>query len=47
MRPGLVQTDAPEDEGTPLLPAALLGAAALTAAALGARSLRSAATRRH
>ncbi|GIL35297.1 DUF6801 domain-containing protein [Phycicoccus sp. DTK01] len=47
VRPGLVQTDDPEDEGTPLLPAALLGAAALTAAALGARSLRSAATRRH
>lgn len=47
VRPGLVETDAPEDEGTPLLPAALLGAAALTAAALGARSLRSAATRRH
>jgi hypothetical protein len=47
VRPGLVQTDAPDDEGTPALPAALLGAGALTAAALGRRLRRSGTIRRH
>ncbi len=47
VRPGLVQTDAPEDEGTPALPAALLGAGALTAVAAGWRLRRTGTTRQH
>lgn len=47
VRPDLVQTDAPADEGTPALPAALLGVGALTAAALGWRLRRTGTTRRH
>lgn len=47
VRPGLVQTDAPVDEGTSGLPAALLGAGALTAAALGWGLRRTGTSRRH